>query len=345
MGKFGKGLAGTIDKVRKKFGDEAVMDLEGGVVSKVRTFPTGSVGLDAALGAGGLPYGRIVEVYGPEASGKTTLTLHAIAEVQRAGGVAAFIDAEHALDLAYAEAVGVDIGRLLLSQPSSGEEALQIVEMFASTDEVDLVVIDSVAALTPQAELDGEMSELQVGLQARLMGKALRKLNAVASSHGTTVLFINQLRQKIGVTFGSNETTTGGNALKYYASVRLDIRRIGQVKDSRGERLGNKTRVKVVKNKLAPPFREAEFEIVYGLGICQAGEVIDHGLECGLVKRSGAWFSLGDDRLGQGRENARDALYGQPERLEQLRVEMRSALIEAASVRPGARASWVRAAA
>ncbi len=324
----------TVGKVRKRFGEEAVMDLSANKVKKLRTFSTGSVGLDAALGVGGLPYGRIVEVYGPEASGKTTLTLHAIAEVQRAGGVAAFIDAEHAIDLGYAEAVGVDVGGLLLCQPSSGEEALQIAEMFAASDDIDLVVVDSVAALTPQAELDGEMSDQQVGLQARMMGKALRKLTAVANSHGTTVLFINQLRQKIGVTFGSGETTTGGNALKFYSSVRLDIRRIGQVKAGDGERLGNRTRVKVAKNKLAPPFREAEFEIVYGLGICQAGEVIDHGLEAGLVRRSGAWFALGEERLGQGRERARDALYGQPERLEQLRGELREALILKAAVVP-----------
>ncbi|MGM0577340.1 MAG: recombinase RecA [Myxococcota bacterium] len=322
-----KGMKGLLGRVEKRFGKGAVMHMDDARDSGMRVFSTGSLALDVALGAGGLPYGRVVEVYGPESSGKTTLALHAVVEVQKAGGRAAFIDAEHALDMRYAEDLGVDSSRLLVSQPDCGEQALEIAEMVARSDEIDLVVVDSVAALTPRAEIEGEMGDQHVGLQARMMGQALRKLNAAANRNQTAVLFINQLRQKIGVTFGSSETTTGGNALKFYASVRLDIRRIGAVKDGDGNAIGNRTKVKIAKNKLAPPFRICEFEIIYGRGICRAGEVLDMGIEAGFVTKSGSWYALGDERLGQGRERARAALRAEPERLDALVAQLREGLI------------------
>jgi recombination protein RecA len=297
-----------LGRVEKRFGQGALMWMDENSQSDVRTFSTGSFGLDRALGIGGLPYGRIVEIYGPESSGKTTLTLQAIAELQKVGGTAAFIDAEHALDLSYAQALGVDTAGLLMSQPSCGEEALEIADMLATSGEVDLIVIDSVAALTPRAELQGEMGDTHVGLQARMMSQALRKLTATAHKQEVTVVFINQLRHKIGVMFGSPETTTGGNALKFYASIRLDIRRIGSIKATDGQIIASKTRIKVVKNKMAPPFRQVEVEIRFGAGICQASEVLDHAESMGLVSRSGAWFSMGSERLGQGRERVRERL-------------------------------------
>lgn len=306
------------------------MCMEEGAFNDVRSFSTGSLGLDKALGIGGLPYGRIVEIYGPESSGKTTLTLQAIAEVQKAGGSAAFIDAEHALDPSYAQALGVDINALLLSQPSCGEEALEIADMLAASGEVDLVVIDSVAALTPRAELEGEMGDTHVGLQARMMSQALRKLTATAHKQEVTVIFINQLRHKIGVMFGSPETTTGGNALKFYASVRLDIRRIGSIKSPDGQVVASKTRIKVVKNKMAPPFRQVEVEIRFGAGICQASEVLDHAETMGLVSRSGAWFSMGEERLGQGRERVRERILEEAALRTELVAAVRAGLAETA---------------
>ena len=290
-------------------------------------FSTGSIGLDAALGVGGLPYGRIVELYGPESSGKTTLTLHAIAEVQKRGQRAAFIDAEHAFDPVYASSLGVNLKELLISQPASGEEALDLAEFLASSGEVHLIVIDSVAALTPKAELDGDVGDHHVGLQARMMSKALRKLTPTAHRSKTTLVFINQLRTKIGVMFGSPETTTGGNALKFYASVRLDIRRISHVKGSDGERIASKSRVKVVKNKLAPPFRSAEVELRYGVGICRGSELLDLGETLGLINRSGAWFAFGDQRLGQGREKARSYLLEHQALGDELAIAVRGALL------------------
>ena len=303
-----KAVAAAIGAIEKQFGKGAVMRLgEGAEPQKVDVIPTGSVGLDLALGCGGYPRGRVMEIYGPESSGKTTLTLHAIAQVQAQGGVAAFIDAEHALDVTYARKLGVKIEDLLISQPDTGEQALEIAETLVRSGAVDLVVIDSVAALVPKAEIEGEMGDQHMGLQARLMSQALRKLTAVVSRNGATVVFINQIRMKIGVIFGSPETTTGGNALKFYCSVRLDIRRIGAIKD--GEQMvGNRTRVKVVKNKMAPPFREAEFDILYGGGISRPHELLDLGAERGLVEKSGAWFEVAGERLGPGREKAAEAL-------------------------------------
>ena len=302
------GMKKLLGRVEKRFGKGALMWMNDEVDREVRTFSTGSLGLDDALGVGGLPFGRIVEIYGPESSGKTTLTLHAVAELQRTGGTAAFIDAEHALDLGYARALGVDTASLLVSQPSCGEEGLEIADMLANSGEVDLIVVDSVAALTPRAEIEGEMGDTHVGLQARMMSQALRKLTAAAYKQGVTVVFINQLRHKIGVMFGSPETTTGGNALKFYASIRLDIRRIGTIKTPDGAAVASKTRIKVVKNKMAPPFRQAEVEIRFGIGICRASEVLDYAESMGLVTRSGAWFSVDGERLGQGRERARQRL-------------------------------------
>ncbi|MCB9729161.1 MAG: recombinase RecA [Deltaproteobacteria bacterium] len=328
MAKTGKsGLKALLGLVEKRFGKGAMMNMDDDAAQAVKVFSTGSLGLDAALGTGGLPFGRVVEIYGPESSGKTTLTLQAIAEVQRGGGVAAFIDAEHALDVGYARALGVDVASLLISQPDCGEQALEIADMLARSGEVDLVVIDSVAALTPRAEVEGEMGDHHVGLQARMMSQALRKLTAAAHREGTAIIFINQLRMKIGVAFGNPETTTGGNALKFYSSVRLDIRRIGAVKDSGGEATGNRTRVKVAKNKLAPPFRQAEFEIVYGRGICGVGEVLDHGTALGIIERSGAWYALDGERLGQGRERARETLLQNPTLLEATRRRVLDALL------------------
>jgi recombination protein RecA len=329
VAKTGKsGLTALLGMVEKRFGKGAMMNMSDDAAKTVKVFSTGSLGLDAALGTGGLPFGRVSEIYGPESSGKTTLTLQAIAEVQKGGGVAAFIDAEHALDVGYARALGVDVDRLLISQPDCGEQALELADMLARSGEVDLIVIDSVAALTPRAEVDGDMGDHHVGLQARMMSQALRKLTAAAHREGTAIIFINQLRVKIGVTFGNPETTTGGNALKFYSSVRLDIRRIGAVKDSEGEAFGNKTRVKVAKNKLAPPFRQAEFEIVYGRGTCLAGEIIDHGTALGIIERAGAWYALDGEKLGQGRERTRDTLMKDPALLEATRLRVLDAMLK-----------------
>jgi recombination protein RecA len=303
-----KALEATIKSVEKQFGKGAIIRMgDGGPIEKVQVISTGSISLDIALGVGGYPKGRIIEIYGPESSGKTTLTLHAVAECQKAGGVAAFIDAEHALDVAYAKSLGVDIDELLVSQPDTGEQALEIADMLVRSNAVDLIVIDSVAALTPKAELEGEMGDSHVGLQARLMSQALRKLTGGLSKSNACLFFINQIRLKIGVMFGSPETTSGGNALKFYASVRLDIRRIGALK-SGDSIVGNRTRVKVVKNKLAAPFREVEFDIMYGKGISREGDILDLGTDIGLVEKSGSWYSYDGERLGQGRENAKTLL-------------------------------------
>ncbi len=314
----GKALELTVAAIEKQFGKGAIMRLDDGAVTQgVKVIPTGSIGLDIALGIGGLPRGRVVEIYGPEASGKTTMTLHAIAEAQKRGGVAAFIDAEHALDTGYARKLGVKTDELLVSQPDCGEQALEIADMLVRSNAVDIVVIDSVAALTPRAELEGEMGDTHVGLQARLMSQALRKLTGAISRSNTTVIFINQIRLKIGVMFGSPETTSGGNALKFYCSVRMDIRRIGALKNSEGV-FGNRTRVKVVKNKMAPPFREVEFDIIYGEGISHEGELIDLGVAANIIDKSGAWLSYGDERIGQGRENAKKFLREHPDILNQI---------------------------
>ncbi len=306
--KASTGLKSILSMVEKKFGRGTIMTFDSEADRQIDVFSTGSIGLDLALGVRGLPFGRIIEIYGPESSGKTTLTLHAIAEVQRLGRHAAFIDAEHALDPAYARKLGVDLDKLVISQPSSGEEALEIAEMLARSGEVGLIVVDSVAALTPRAELEGDMGDSHMGLQARLMGQALRKLTAASNQTGTCIIFINQLRQKIGVTFGSNETTTGGNALKFYASVRLEIRRATVLKDGDGKAYGARTKVKVAKNKMAPPMQSTEFDVMFGRGICQAGEVLDIGIAHGLVEKSGAWIAFEGERVGQGREKARQAL-------------------------------------
>ena len=306
-----KALDAAISQIERSFGKGSIMKLGKGAQVEIETVPTGSLGLDIALGIGGLPRGRVVEVYGPEASGKTTLTLHTIAESQKKGGICAFIDAEHALDPIYARKLGVNIDDLLISQPDTGEQGLEIADTLVRSGAIDVVVIDSVAALTPRAELEGEMGEQLPGLQARLMSQALRKLTGSISRSHTMVIFINQIRMKIGVMFGSPETTTGGNALKFYASVRLDIRRIGAIKD-RDEVVGNQTRVKVVKNKLAPPFKQVEFDIMYGEGVSKTGELVDLGVKAGIVEKSGAWFSYNSERLGQGRENAKTFLRDNP---------------------------------
>ncbi|WP_029145726.1 recombinase RecA [Microbacterium luticocti] len=302
-----KALESALAQIDRQFGKGSVMRLGSDERAPVEVIPTGSIALDVALGVGGLPRGRIIEIYGPESSGKTTLTLHAIANVQRAGGIAAFIDAEHALDPEYAQKLGVDIDQLLVSQPDTGEQALEIADMLIRSGAIDLVVIDSVAALVPRAEIEGEMGDSHVGLQARLMSQALRKLTGGLNQTKTTAIFINQLREKIGVFFGSPETTAGGKALKFYASVRLDIRRIETLKDGT-EAVGNRTRVKVVKNKMAPPFKQAEFDILYGVGISREGSLIDFGVEHGIVKKSGAWYTYDGEQLGQGKENARNFL-------------------------------------
>jgi recombination protein RecA len=312
-----KALRVALDKIEKAYGKGSIMKMGDEVVEEMEVILTGSVALNAALGVGGYPRGRVVEIYGPESSGKTTLALHAIAEAQKAGGLAAFIDAEHAFDRFYAGKLGVDIDNLYISQPDNGEQALEIAEQLIRSSAVDLIVIDSVAALTPKMEIEGDMGENKVGLQARLMSQALRKLTAAINKTKTTCIFINQLREKIGVSFGNPETTTGGNALKFYASVRLDIRRFGQLKDG-DEIKGSQTRVKVVKNKVAPPFRKAEFDIMFGEGISHSGELVDLGVEHGIVKKSGSWFSYNDTKLGQGRDAAKQCIADNPELAEEL---------------------------
>ena len=320
-----KALATALAQIDKSFGKGSVMRLGDESRPPVSVIPTGSVALDVALGVGGLPRGRIVEVYGPESSGKTTVALHAVASAQRAGGNAAFIDAEHALDPVYAKALGVDIDNLLVSQPDTGEQALEITDMLVRSGGLDIIVIDSVAALVPKAEIEGEMGDSHVGLQARLMSQALRKITGALSSTGTTAIFINQLREKIGVFFGNPETTTGGKALKFYASVRLDVRRIGGLKDG-DQPVGNRTRVKVVKNKMAPPFKQAEFDILYGQGISREGSLLDLGVDNGVVRKSGAWFTYGEDQLGQGKENARNFLKDTPQLAAEIEEKILAAL-------------------
>ena len=320
-----KALQLAMEKIEKDHGRGTIMRLGDENIEEVSVIPTGSVGLNLALGVGGYPRGRIIEIYGPESSGKTTLAIHAIAEVQKSGGIAAIVDAEHAFDRFYAEKLGVDIKNLLISQPDSGEQALEVVDQLVRSSAVDLIVIDSVAALTPKAELEGDMGDSKVGLQARLMSQALRKLTASINKTNTTCIFINQLREKIGVMFGNPETTTGGNALKFYASVRLDIRRIGQIKDGE-EILGNQTRVKVVKNKVAPPFRKTEFDIMYGSGISRTGELVDLGVEAGIIKKSGSWYSYNDEKLAQGREGAKKVLAENADLAGELAAQIMEAL-------------------
>ncbi len=319
-----KALQTTLEKLDKTYGKGTVMRLSDTKVLDIPVISTGSLGLDLALGVGGIPRGRVVEIYGPESSGKTTLAMHCIAEAQKAGGLAAFIDAEHAFDRAYAEKLGIDTSNLLISQPDCGEQALEIAEHLISSGAVDIIVIDSVAALVPRAELEGEMGDSKMGLQARLMSQALRKLTGVINKTGCCCIFINQLREKIGVMFGNPETTTGGNALKYYASVRLDIRRIGQIKESADSILGNRTRVKVVKNKVAPPFKVVEFDIMYGEGISKVGEIIDLAVELEIVKKSGSWFSYDGNRLGQGRDSVKALIKDNPELMEELETKLRA---------------------
>ena len=313
-----KALKLTLDKLDKTYGKGSVMKLGDQTVEKVESISSGSIGLDIALGVGGYPKGRVIEIYGPESSGKTTLTLHAIAECQKSGGIAAFIDAEHAFDRFYAEKLGVDLGELVISQPDNGEQALEIADNLIRSGAVDALVIDSVAALTPKSEIEGEMGDSKMGLHARLMSQALRKLTASISKTNCTVFFINQLREKIGVMFGNPETTTGGNALKFYASVRIDIRRSTQLKDTEGGVLGNKTRIKIVKNKVAPPFKTAEFDIMYGEGISKIGEILDIGVEKDIIEKSGSWFSYGGSKLGQGRDSVKSILKDNPELMEEL---------------------------
>jgi len=334
-----KALVAALGQIEKQFGKGSVMRLGDAVASyDVEVVSTGSLGLDIALGVGGLPRGRVVEIYGPESSGKTTLTLQVIAEVQRNGGTAAFVDAEHALDPVYAEKLGVNINDLLVSQPDTGEQALEITDMLVRSGAVDIVVVDSVAALTPKAEIEGEMGEMQVGLQARLMSQALRKLTGNIKRSNTMVIFINQIRMKIGVMFGSPETTTGGNALKFYASVRLDIRRIGAIKNGE-EVTGNMTRVKVVKNKVAPPFREAEFEIMYGQGISREGEIIELASAQGIIEKSGAWYSYKGNRIGQGKDNVRTFLQNNKEISREIEEQVRAKLLPPKQPRNGDQAN------
>ncbi|GAA4279397.1 recombinase RecA [Aquimarina mytili] len=321
-----KALKLTLDKLDKTYGKGTVMKMSDNAVEEVDVISTGSLGLDLALGVGGYPRGRVIEIYGPESSGKTTLTLHAIAQAQKAGGIAAFIDAEHAFDRFYAEKLGVEIDNLIISQPDHGEQALEIADNLIRSGAIDIIVIDSVAALTPKSEIEGEMGDSKMGLHARLMSQALRKLTSSISKTNCTVIFINQLREKIGVMFGNPETTTGGNALKFYASVRLDIRRSTQIKDSNSEVIGNKTRVKVVKNKVAPPFRTAEFDIMYGEGISKNGEIIDIGVDYEIVKKSGSWFSYQDTKLGQGRDSVKALLNDNPELMEELEGKIKEAI-------------------
>lgn len=324
-----KALEMTLGNIEKNYGKGTIMKLGDVAVVNVETISTGSISLDHALGVGGLPKGRVIEIYGPESSGKTTLALHAIAQAQKSGGIAAFIDAEHAFDRYYAQKLGIDIQNLLVSQPDHGEQALEIVENLIRSGAIDIIVIDSVAALTPRSEIEGEMGDSKMGLQARLMSQALRKLTSTISKTNTCCIFINQLREKIGVMFGNPETTTGGNALKFYASVRIDIRRMNQIKE--GENItGNRVRVKIVKNKVAPPFRKAEFDIVYGEGISRYGEIIDLGVEQNIVKKSGSWFSYGDTKLGQGRDGVKKLLIDNPELADELEVKIKQGLAETA---------------
>ena len=320
-----KVLSAVMDKIEKDFGKGAIMKMSSKAVESVPVIPTGSITLDQALGIGGYPKGRVIEIFGPESSGKTTLAIHAIAETQEAGGIAAFIDAEHAFDSTYAQKLGVDIDELLISQPDNGEQALEIADHLIRSSAIDIVVIDSVAALTPKAEIEGEMGEAKMGLQARLMSQALRKLTASISKTGTVCIFINQLRDKIGVVYGNPETTTGGNALKFYASIRIDIRKASVIKDGE-EQLGARAKVKIVKNKLAPPFRRAEFDIMYGEGISKIGEIIDLGVDKGIIKKSGSWFSYGDQKLGQGRDAVKELLKGNDALREEIEAKVREAL-------------------
>lgn len=320
-----KALDLAVQQIEKNFGKGSIMRLGDDVITQVETIPTGSISLDSALGIGGIPRGRIVEVYGPESSGKTTLCLHIVAEAQKREGMAAFIDAEHALDVGYARKIGVDVNNLLVSQPEHGEQALEICETLVRSNAVDIIIIDSVAALVPRAEIEGEMGDPTMGTQARLMSQALRKLTSAISKSKTTVIFTNQLRQKIGIMFGNPETTTGGNALKFYASVRMDIRRKDVLKDA-GNIIGNRVRVKVVKNKMAPPFRETEFDILYNEGISKIGDLLDVGVDCGVVQKSGSWFSFGDERLGQGREGVRKFLKETPELLQKIERDVKREL-------------------
>lgn len=321
-----KALQLTLDKLDKAYGKGTVMKMGDSAIEEVDAIPTGSLGLDVALGVGGYPRGRVIEIYGPESSGKTTLTLHAIAEAQKKGGIAAFIDAEHAFDRFYAEKLNVDIENLIISQPDNGEQALEIADNLIRSGAIDIIVIDSVAALTPKSEIEGEMGDSKMGLHARLMSQALRKLTGSISKTNCTVIFINQLREKIGVMFGNPETTTGGNALKFYASVRLDIRRSTQIKDSNAAVQGNKTRVKVVKNKVAPPFRTAEFDIMYGQGISKVGEIIDIGVNYEIIKKAGSWFSYQDTKLGQGRDAVKALLLDNPDLMDELETKIHEAI-------------------
>jgi len=321
-----KALQLTLDKLDKTYGKGAVMKMGDSVAQDIEVISSGSLGLDLALGVGGYPRGRVIEIYGPESSGKTTLTLHAMAEAQKAGGIAAFIDAEHAFDRFYAKKLGVDIDNLIISQPDNGEQALEIADNLIRSGAIDIVVIDSVAALTPKSEIEGEMGDSKMGLHARLMSQALRKLTGSISKTNCTVIFINQLREKIGVMFGNPETTTGGNALKFYASIRLDIRRSTQIKDTDGDVQGNKTRVKVVKNKVAPPFKMAEFDIMYGEGISKIGEIIDLGVDFEIIKKSGSWFSYGETKLGQGRDAVKTLLLDNPDLMDELELKIKEAL-------------------
>jgi len=317
-----KALQLTLDKIERSYGKGAIMKLGDSAIERIPAISSGSIGLDAALGVGGLPKGRVVEIFGPAASGKTTLAIHAIAEAQKAGGIAAFIDAEHAFDRFYAQNLGVDIENLLVSQPDNGEQALEITENLIRSGAIDIIVIDSVAALTPRSEIEGEMGDSKMGLQARLMSQALRKLTSTISKTGACCIFINQLREKIGVMFGNPETTTGGNALKFYSTVRLDIRRISQIKD--GEKaIGNRVRVKVVKNKVAPPFRTAEIDLIYGEGFSKMGEIIDLGVDFGIIKKSGSWYSYEDTKLGQGRDAVKNLLADNPELADELEAQIR----------------------
>ncbi len=320
-----KALQLTMDKIDKTYGKGTIMRMDDAAVENIPVIPSGSIALDVALGVGGFPRGRIIEIYGPESSGKTTLAIHAIAEAQKLGGIAAFIDAEHAFDRFYAEKLGVDLENLLISQPDNGEQALEIADQLIRSSAIDIVVIDSVAALTPKAEIDGEMGDSRMGLQARLMSQALRKLTSNINKTNTTCIFINQLREKIGVMFGNPETTTGGNALKFYASIRLDIRKVSQIKEGE-DVVGSLTRVKVVKNKVAPPFKKAEFEIRYGQGISRIGEIIDLAVELEIVKKSGSWFSYGETKLGQGREAAKDIIKDNPELYDEIEAKIIAAI-------------------